>query len=223
MLSKLNTLVGEVRENLDKYELGIAAQKIYDFIWDTYCDWYIELTKSRLNGADAAAKEGAERVLLYVLTGILKLLHPFMPFITEEIYQALPHESEALIIAPYPKYDEALRFPAEEASFELVMDAIRAIRSRRADMNVPPSRKAKVIVATAERRHLRRRARRTLQRLASASEVEVVDADYAAGPPAWSPSPPTAARLLMPMAELVDLEAERAQAQQGAGEGQQAA
>ena len=129
VLSKYNTLVREVRENLDHYELGVAAQKIYDFIWDTYCDWYIELTKSRLNGADAAAKEGAERVLLYVLTGILKLLHPFMPFITEEIYQAIPHESEALIIAPYPKYDESLSFPAEEASFELVMDAIRAVRS----------------------------------------------------------------------------------------------
>ena len=208
VLSKFNTLAGEVRENLDKYELGIAAQKIYDFIWDTYCDWYIELAKARLNGSDAEAREGAERVLLYVLTGILKLLHPFMPYITEEIYQAIPHECEALIIAPYPKYDEALSFPAEEQSFELVMDAIRAIRSRRADMNVPPSRKAKVIVATTEKDTFVSGAP-YIQRLASASEVEVVDAGYEAAPGMVTVTTHSA-RLLMPMAELVDLEAERA-------------
>ena len=208
VLSKFNTLAGEVRENLDKYELGIAAQKIYDFIWDTYCDWYIELAKARLNGSDAEAREGAERVLLYVLTGILKLLHPFMPYITEEIYQAIPHECEALIIAPYPKYDEALSFPAEEQSFELVMDAIRAIRSRRADMNVPPSRKAKVIVATAEKATFVSGAP-YIQRLASASEVEIVDAGYEAAPGMVTVTTHSA-RLLMPMAELVDLEAERA-------------
>ena len=208
VLSKFNTLAGEVRENLDKYELGIAAQKIYDFIWDAYCDWYIELAKARLNGSDAEAREGAERVLLYVLTGILKLLHPFMPYITEEIYQAIPHECEALIIAPYPKYDEALSFPAEEQSFELVMDAIRAIRSRRADMNVPPSRKAKVIVATAEKDTFVSGAP-YIQRLASASEVEVVDAGYEAAPGMVTVTTHSA-RLLMPMAELVDLEAERA-------------
>ena len=208
VLSKFNTLAGEVRENLDKYELGIAAQKIYDFIWDTYCDWYIELAKARLNGSDAEAREGAERVLLYVLTGILKLLHPFMPYITEEIYQAIPHECEALIIAPYPKYDEALSFPAEEQSFELVMDAIRAIRSRRADMNVPPSRKAKVIVATAEKDTFVSGSP-YIQRLASASEVEVVDAGYEAAPGMVTVTTHSA-RLLMPMAELVDLEAERA-------------
>ena len=208
VLSKFNTLAGEVRENLDKYELGIAAQKIYDFIWDTYCDWYIELAKARLNGSDAEAKEGAERVLLYVLTGILKLLHPFMPFITEEIYQAIPHECEALIIAPYPKYDEALNFPAEEQSFELVMDAIRAIRSRRADMNVPPSRKAKVIVATAEGETFAAGAP-YMERLASASEVEVVPADHETEPGMVTVTTHSA-RLFMPMAELVDLEAERA-------------
>ena len=174
VLSKLNTLTGEVRENLDKYELGIAAQKIYDFIWDTFCDWYIELAKSRLNGDDSAAKEGAERVLLFTLTQILKLLHPFMPYITEEIYQALPHESEALIIAPFPKYDPALAFPEDELSFELVMDAIRAIRSRRADMGVPPSRKARTIVCTAERDTFLAGAP-YFERLAGASEVVVED------------------------------------------------
>ena len=208
VLSKLNTLNGEVRENLDRYELGIAAQKIYDFIWDTYCDWYIELTKSRLNGGDAAAKEQAERVLLYVLTGILKLLHPFMPFITEEIYQAIPHESEALIIAPYPRYDESLAFPEEERSFELVMDAIRALRSRRADMNVPPSRKAKVIVSTAEAATFAAGAP-YIERLAGASEVELAGADYEAGPGMVTVTTHSA-RLFMPMAELVDIAAERA-------------
>ena len=208
VLSKLNTLVKEVRENLDKYELGIAAQKIYDFIWDTFCDWYIELTKSRLNGSDVKAKESAERVLLYTLTRILELLHPFMPYITEEIYQALPHESEALIIAPYPRYDENLAFPEEERSFELVMDAIRAVRSRRADMNVPPSRRAKVIVSTAEADTFAAGAP-YFERLASASEVELAGADYE--PAAGMVTVTThSARLFMPMAELVDLEAERA-------------
>ena len=208
VLSKLNTLVKEVRENLDHYELGVAAQKIYDFIWDTYCDWYIELCKARLNGDDAEAKEGAERVLLFVLTRILELLHPYMPFITEEIYQAIPHESEALIIAPYPKYDESLSFPAEEASFELVMDAIRAVRSRRADMNVAPSRKAKVIVATAEGETFAAGAP-YIERLAGASEVEVTGNDYAPGAGMVTVTTHSA-RLYMPMAELVDLEAERA-------------
>ena len=207
VLSKLNTLTGEVRENLDKYELGIAAQKIYDFIWDTFCDWYIELAKSRLNGADAAAKEGAERVLLFTLTQILKLLHPFMPYITEEIYQALPHESEALIIAPFPKYDPALAFPEDERSFELVMDAIRAIRSRRADMGVPPSRKARVIVCTAEEATFLAGAP-YFERLAGASEVVVEDPGFAESAGMVTVTTP-AARILMPMAELVDLEAER--------------
>ena len=208
VLGKLNTLCGEVRENLDKYELGIAAQKIYDFIWDTFCDWYIELTKARLSGSDPKAKESAERVLLFTLTRILELLHPFMPYITEEIYQALPHDCEALIIAPYPKYDPALAFPEEERSFELVMDAIRAVRSRRADMNVAPSRKAKVIVSTAEAATFAAGAP-YMERLASASEVEVTGPGYEAGPGMVTVTTHSA-RLLMPLAELVDLEAERA-------------
>ena len=208
VLGKLNTLCGEVRENLDKYELGIAAQKIYDFIWDTFCDWYIELTKARLSGSDPKAKESAERVLLFTLTRILELLHPFMPYITEEIYQALPHDCEALIIAPYPKYDPALAFPEEERSFELVMDAIRAVRSRRADMNVAPSRKAKVIVSTAEAATFAAGAP-YMERLASASEVEVTGPEYEAGPGMVTVTTHSA-RLFMPMAELVDLEAERA-------------
>ena len=214
ILSKLNSLRGEVRENLDRYELGIAAQKIYDFIWDSYCDWYIELTKPRLNGGDAAAKEGAERVLLYVLTDILKLLHPFMPFITEEIFQAIPHEGEALIIAPFPKYDEALSFPKDEEGFERVMEVIRAVRSRRAEMNVPPSRKAKVIICAQDQETYRSGAK-YLSRLASASEVEVrgisgAGSDAEENAKGMVTVTTSSARVLMPMAELVDLEAERA-------------
>ncbi len=209
VLSKLNSLVGEVRDNLDRYELGIAAQKIYDFIWDTYCDWYIELAKERLNSGDAEAKEGAERVLLYVLTGILKLLHPFMPFITEEIFQAIPHEGEALIIAPYPKYDEALSFPEDEASFERVMEVIRAVRSRRAEMNVPPSRKAKLIICAQDEDAYRAGAK-YLTRLASASEVEVRGTSSDESTEGMVTVTTSSARVLMPMAELVDLEAERA-------------
>ena len=214
ILSKLNSLVGEVRENMERYELGIAAQKIYDFIWDSYCDWYIELTKERLNSGDAEAKEGAERVLLHVLTGILKLLHPFMPFITEEIFQAIPHEGEALIIASFPKYDEALSFPKDEEGFERVMEVIRAVRSRRAEMNVPPSRKAKVIICAQDQETYRSGAK-YLSRLASASEVEVrgisgAGSDAEENAKGMVTVTTSSARVLMPMAELVDLEAERA-------------
>ena len=140
ILSKLNRVVKEVCDNMDSFELGVAAGKIYDFIWDDYCDWYIELTKPRLNGDDEAAKESAQRVLLYVLVEILKLLHPFMPFITEEIWQALPHEGDALMMQSYPEYSEKLNFPEDEANFGMVMDAIKAVRARRSEMNVPPSR-----------------------------------------------------------------------------------
>ena len=104
ILSKLNTLIAEVTENLDKYELGIAVQKVYDFIWDSYCDWYIELTKARLYSADEASKTVAQKVLLYVLDQFLKLLHPFMPFLTEEIWQAIPHEGDSIMVQSWPKF-----------------------------------------------------------------------------------------------------------------------
>ena len=209
VLSKLNALIGEVNDNFDRFELGIAAQKIYDFIWDTFCDWYIELSKPRLAEGD----ENAQRVLLYVLTDILKLLHPFMPFITEEIYQALPHEKSALIIEDYPVYDEKLTFHKEEADFEKVMDAVSAIRSKRSAMNVPPSRKAKVTVSTLTPEPFRVGAP-YIQRLAGASEVEVVgmaqagsDADMEAAGMVTVVT--HSARVFLPLAELVDLEAER--------------
>ena len=208
ILSRFNDTVRAVGENLEKFELGVAAGKIYDFIWDNYCDWYIELTKPRLNGDDPAAKEAAERVLLHVLHGILRLLHPFMPFITEEIYQALPHTGEALIVEAYPVYDPALAFPGEAADFELVMEAIRAVRARRAEMNVPPSRKSHLIIAT-DRPAAFELGQAYIRKLAYAEAVSVrTEAPEDTG---GTVSVVTGnARMFMPMADLVDLEAERA-------------
>ena len=126
----------------------MAVQKLYDFIWDVFCDWYIEICKSRLNGADEKAAETARAVLIYVFTGTLALLHPFMPFITEEIWQSLPHKGEALMVTDWPRFDAALEFAAEEDDFEKIMAVIKAVRNRRAEMNVPPAKKAKVCIAT---------------------------------------------------------------------------
>ena len=174
VLSKLNTLISEVTENLEKYELGVAVAKVYDFVWDTYCDWYIELTKARLYGDDADQKDTALKVLVYVLDQVLRLLHPFMPFITEEIWQSLPHEGPALIVAKWPEYTEALSFPTEEAHMESVMNAIRAIRNRRAEMNVPPSKKAELSILAAHP-EVFSEGEGFLQRLAYADKVTILD------------------------------------------------
>ena len=207
ILSKLNDTVKEVCENMDAFELGVAAGKIYDFIWDSFCDWYIELTKPRLNGEDEGSKLAAQKVLLYVLTEILKLVHPFMPFISEEIWQALPHEGEALMIERYPSFDEKLSFPEAEANFEMVMTAIKAVRARRSDMNVPPSRKAHLIIAT-DKKAAFEAGEAYIRKLAYASEVTVQDA--APAETAGMVSVVTDnARLFMPMADLVDLEKEK--------------
>ena len=208
ILSKLNDTVREVNENMEAFELGVAAGKIYDFIWDSYCDWYIELTKPRLNGEDEQSKLGAQKVLLYVLTEILKLVHPFMPFISEEIWQALPHEGEALMVERYPAFDEKLSFPEAEQNFEMVMTAIKAVRARRSDMNVPPSRKAHLIIAT-DKQDAFTAGEAYIRKLAYASEISVVDA--APADTAGMVSVVTDnARMFMPMAELVDLEKEKA-------------
>ena len=208
ILSKLNDVVKEVCENMDSYELGVAAGKIYDFIWDSYCDWYIELTKPRLNGEDEESKIGAQKVLLYVLTEILKLAHPFMPFITEEIWQALPHEGEALMVERYPEYRDDLCFRDDEQSFEMVMTAIKAVRARRSEMNVPPSRKAHLLIAT-DRKAAFEAGRSYICKLAYASEVSVLD-HAPEGSEGMVSVVTDNARLFMPMAELVDLEKERA-------------
>ena len=208
ILSKLNDLSREVCNNMDSFELGVAAGKIYDFIWDSYCDWYIELTKPRLNGDDEESKIGAQKVLLYVLTEVLKLLHPFMPFITEEIWQALPHEGEALMIERYPEWKEELSFPQDEENFEMVMAAIKAVRARRSEMNVPPSKKAHLIIAT-EKASAFEAGVSYIRKLAYASEVSVLPE-----PPEKTDGMVTVitdnARMYMPMAELVDMEKEKA-------------
>ena len=208
ILSKLNDTVKEVCENMDSFELGVAAGKIYDFIWDSYCDWYIELTKPRLNGEDEESKLAAQKVLLYVLTEILKLVHPFMPFITEEIWQALPHEGEALMIQRYPEFKAELSFPEDEQRFEMVMAAIKAVRARRSEMNVPPSRKAHLIIAT-DKTAAFEAGKSYISKLAYASEVSVL----AAAPESTEGMVSVVtdnARMFMPMAELVDLEKEKA-------------
>ena len=208
ILSKLNRVVKEVCDNMDSFELGVAAGKIYDFIWDDYCDWYIELTKPRLNGDDEAAKESAQRVLLYVLVEILKLLHPFMPFITEEIWQALPHEGDALMMQSYPEYSEKLNFPEDEANFGMVMDAIKAVRARRSEMNVPPSRKSHLIIVTDKAKAFTD-GEKFICKLAYASGVEV-RAEMPESTDGMVSVITDNARMFMPMAELVDLEKERA-------------
>ncbi len=206
ILSKFNTLVRAVTENLEKFELGIAVQKLYDFIWDSYCDWYIELCKSRLQGEDAM---NAKRVLVYVMNGMLQLLHPFMPFVTEEIWQSLPHEGETLMCTAWPVYDEALSFAAEEREMERIMEAIRAIRNRRAEMNVPPSKKAEVFVETAFVDTFKNGAP-FMMRLASASAVQVGDSFEVEG----AVSIVTAdATIKIPMDALVDRAAEKARLQ----------
>ena len=210
VLSKLNTLVKEVTDNMDAFEIGVASAKVYDFIWDTYCDWFIELCKARLTGDDECAKVNAQNVLCYVLIETLKLLHPFMPFITEEIYQALPHtaedKGEFIMLQKWPEYRAELSFPQEEEAMGLIIDAITAIRARRNEMNVAPSKKVHYTIATA---HADTFARGIpfFKRLASASDVTVADANIPT--PDGSIEVVThAARVLMPLAELVDFEKE---------------
>ena len=214
ILSKLNTAVREITENMERYELGVAAQKIYDFIWDDYCDWYIELTKTRLQGEDEDSKVRAQQVLCHVLTQMLKLLHPFMPFITEEIWQALPHEEGVeegsfLMLQTWPEYQAELDFPAEAKAMELIMDAIRAVRTRRSEMNVPPSKKAHLTVATDEAAVFQLGVP-FLKKMAYASEVTIVPAGQAAEAAGQVTVVTHAAQVSMPLAELVDLEKEKA-------------
>jgi valyl-tRNA synthetase len=208
ILSKLNTTIAEVTENMEKYELGIAVQKIYDFIWDSYCDWYIELTKARLYDGTDESKLVAQQVLVYVLDQFLKLLHPFMPFITEEIWQAIPHEGESIMIAEWPTYRDDLSFPQEETAMESVMQAIRAVRNRRAEMNVPPSKKSTLYIVT-EQTAMFERGVGFLMRLAYSDNVVVstqAPEDHASMVEAVTGD----AKLYMPMAQLVDLAQERA-------------
>ena len=204
IISKFNTLVADVTRNIDQYELGLAASKLNDFIWENFCDWYIEIAKTRLQTGD----ENVQKVLCYVLSGAMQLLHPFMPFITETIWQALPHEGPSVMVSAWPEYDEKLNFSVEEAQMESLMDAVRAIRNRRAEMNVPPSKKAKVLILT-EKKDTFSAGAGFFPKLAYASEIELIDAVPADA--AKMASVVTGdAQLYMPMGDLIDFEAERA-------------
>ena len=207
ILSKLNSVIPEVTENMERYELGVAAQKLYDFIWDTYCDWYIELTKSRLSGEDQAAKEQAQQVLCYVLTDILKMLHPFMPFISEEIWQALPHDGDFLMLQDWPVVQEAFQFPEDAEAMEKIMAAIKGIRARRAEMNVVPSRKAELRITT-DQPAVFQLGIPFIQRLAFTTDVTIAS-DVPADLNGLVSVVTADAKLYIPLAELVDLAAER--------------
>ena len=204
ILSLFNKLTKEVTDNLDKFELGIAVQKLYDFIWDVFCDWYIEISKIRLNSGDEKADQTARDMLVYIMSNTLKLLHPFMPFITEEIWQTLPHEGESIMISEWPVYKDEYNFSVEEQEMDRIMEAVRAIRNRRAEMNVPPSKKAKYYIATAHKDTFEK-AGIFMQRLASCSEAEIGDSfeiDDAVC------IVTTDAKIYIPLGELVDFEKE---------------
>lgn len=205
VISKFNTLAKEVNDNLDKFELGVAVSKLYDFIWDIYCDWYIELTKPRI-AAGGETEATAQAVLVWVMKGMLKMLHPFMPYITEEIWQALVNDGTAIMVQDYPVYDEKLEFADEEATFEKIIAGIKSIRNCRGEMNVPPSVKAKLYIETAQPEVFSQGVM-FFERLASASEVIITDKceekDCAA-------AVTDSARFFIPLADIIDVDKELA-------------
>ncbi|MEG0895112.1 MAG: class I tRNA ligase family protein, partial [Oscillospiraceae bacterium] len=205
ILSKYNTLVKEVTDNIDKYELGVAVSKLYDFIWDILCDWYIEIVKTRLQSENSG---DAQKILLYVMTNTLKLLHPFMPFITEEIWQSLPNDCESIMIAEYPTYREELDFTEEEEEFSMIMEAIKGIRNQRSEMNVPPSRKAALFIKT-KYTNTFNSAVPFFKSLASASNVEVSSEDISADKLKGATQVVTNnAIIYIPMEDLIDKDKE---------------
>ena len=205
ILSKFNRLCKTVNDNIASYEVGVALAEIYSFTWDTFCDWYIEMAKSRIFEGGAAALT-AKRTLVKVLSGILGLLHPYMPFITEEIYQAIPHKSESIMISAYPQFDAELNYADAEEDVERIIACITAIRTRRAEMNVPPSKKAKLYVVTKYAETFNRAAK-ILEKLASASEVILTDG-YESDDAVMIAT--EAGRLYIPLAEVIDFEKEKA-------------
>ncbi len=206
IISSFNRVAKEITENLEKFELGIAAQKIYDFLWDVFCDWYIEIAKIRMNSDDAQTAQNAREVLVWVMTGTLKLLHPFMPFITEEIWQTLPHEGDALIVAQWPEYCQEHDFPEAELEMQRMMDVIRGVRNRRAEMNVPPSRKTNLYIATAEPNTFENGIA-ILNKLAYATQITIGQAFDIEGAVTIVTND---AKVYIPMDELVDKKAELA-------------
>ena len=209
IISRANRVVKEVNYNMDQFDLGIALQKAYDFTWSEYCDWYIEIVKPRLYGDDREAKRAALYTLTYVLEKILKLLHPFIPFITEEIYSYLPTVEGYIITAEYPHYEEADDMLAEEEKMNLIMDGIRNVRNVRAEMNVPPSKKAKIIIVpTDDKRPAMEDGKEYFKSLASASEVEIQNSKDGIPEDAVSVVI-DGVELFIPLDELVDFEKEK--------------
>ena len=206
IISSFNRVAKEITDNLEKFELGIAAQKIYDFLWDVFCDWYIEIAKIRMNSDDAQTAQNAREGLVWVMTGTLKLLHPFMPFITEEIWQTLPHEGDALIVAQWPEYCQEHDFPEAELEMQRIMDVIRGVRNRRAEMNVPPSRKTNLYIATAEPNTFENGIA-ILNKLAYATQITIGQAFDIEGAVTIVTND---AKVYIPMDELVDKNAELA-------------
>ena len=205
ILARLNKLIKTVTDNIENYEVGVALGEIYSFTWDLFCDWYIEMAKSRIFEAGAASLT-AKRVLVYVLTNILKLLHPYMPFITEEIYQALPHTDDSVMISAYPVYSKAMEYAKEEDDVDRIITCITQVRARRAEMNVPPSKKAKLFVVTKYGQTFRKTSK-ILEKLASASEVILAD-KYESDDAVMIAT--DAGSLYIPLAEVIDFEKERA-------------
>ena len=208
VLSSLNTLAKNVTENLDRFELGLAAQKVQDFIWDVYCDWYIEIAKVRLNSDNAAEADNARKVLVYVLSQALKLLHPFMPFITEEIYQALPGSAATIMTQPWPEYDEELHFAADEEDFDKIVDLIKAVRAVRAEMNVHPTKRASLILETADGSAFEKGGQ-YLAKFAFATDVTVTP-KYEGDTAGMVQVVTHAARGFIPLMELIDRDKELA-------------
>ncbi len=209
ILNRLNEVVGEVTTNLDAFELGLAAQKVYDFIWTEFCDWYIEIAKIRLYGEDLAAKSHVRAVLLRVLGDSMKLLHPFMPFITEELYTHLPTADQTVMLSDWPKVEEALSFPKDAQDMEAVMELIRSIRNIRAEMNVPPAKRiSAVLISKTELVPVFENAGVYMNRLAGIEHVTVQQSKE--GIPANAVSVVcSAVEAFIPLAELVDIEKER--------------
>ena len=208
ILSTLNNLARTVTDNLDKFELGLAAQKVQDFIWDVYCDWYIEIAKVRLNSTDPKQADNARKVLVYVLTQALKLLHPFMPFITEEIYRALPGTSETIMAEQWPVFTEELNYADDEADFEKLMDYIKAVRTIRAEMNVHPAKRTSMIIETDDLNAFRRGGE-YLAKFAFATDVSLTE-KYTGDTTGMVQVITHAARGFIPMMELIDREKELA-------------
>jgi len=209
ILSRVNSVIREVTDNMEKFELGIALQKIYEFIWEEFCDWYIELVKPRLYDRESETRLEAQYVLNYVLSASMKLLHPYMPFITEEIYQHLIKEDTSIMISKWPEYREEYNFQTEEKNMQLIMDAIRNIRNIRAEMNVPPSRKAKVIFVAAgsQERNILIEGKSFFERMVGASEV-LIQTDKQGIPSDAVATVIAGVEIFLPLEDLIDIEKE---------------